>query len=245
MMKRIEAGLAFFAVFGLAGTVTFQLVGCSQPKNSKITDKSSTSVEKKKEGSDSSQQVLEKMLHGWNYQEEQDKMGRGALKIASTFSINTVSFGFPYEGEQRGILSLRSHPKQGNGVILSIEKGQFLTGIDGCEVNVRFDDDKPMTFWGNEPADQRTTVIFINGYSKFVSRLIRAKKVMIEAPFFQEGNRIFEFKVDSLNQDFLPKSTSTRKSEGESLEKQIAREKAASDSFETQRGRRNPPGWKP
>lgn len=134
----------------------------------------------------------------WQYDESPDKMGRGVIKTAKTSSVNEISFDFPYQGPQHGTLILRTHPQHGKDVMLKIERGQFLTGIDGCKVLVRFDDGKPQSFWATEPADYSTTTIFISGYSKLIAGLKRAKKVMIEAPFFQEGNQVFEFNVEGL-----------------------------------------------
>lgn len=140
----------------------------------------------------------------WAYTDSPDKMGRGSIKSAFTSSVNTISFDFPYSGPQHGTLALRTHPQYGKDVILRIERGQFLTGIDGCKVRVRFDDGKPQSFWGNGPADHSTTTIFISDYSRFVASLKRAKKVMIEAPFFQEGNQVFEFNVEGLQWETAP-----------------------------------------
>lgn len=134
----------------------------------------------------------------WEYHEEQDPMGQGVIKSALVLSTNMVSFDFPYAGEQHGSLLVRSHPRYGNDIMLGVLKGQFLTGIDGCKILVRFDDNKPAAFWANGPSDHSTTVVFISGYSKFIKSLIQAKKVMIEAPFFQQGNRVFEFNVEGL-----------------------------------------------
>src|ERR1700759_737002 len=76
----------------------------------------------------------------WAYGEDQEKMGRGVIRWASIESTNTVSFSFPYQGEQHATLALVNHPVQGKEVILRIERGQFQTGIDGARVVVRFDD---------------------------------------------------------------------------------------------------------
>jgi hypothetical protein len=139
-----------------------------------------------------------KPMENWTYFESDYEMGRGKIKQAGTKSTNTLSFNFPYQGPQQGVLGLRIHPKYGKDVILSIEKGQFLTGIDGCNVLVRFDDDQPITFWAKPAADHSTTMVFLNNYQQFVTNLKRAKKVKIEAPYYQEGNQILEFNVDGL-----------------------------------------------
>lgn len=222
-MKRIWVILSILAACVLAGAFTLQLSNCSKIKSVKLTEKTKAAL------NDSiSKVVWDSIGSGWHYGEEQDQMGRGTIKTAFTFSLNTVSFDFPYQGKQRGSLALRSHPRHGNAVMFAIEKGQFQTGIDGCRVMVRFDDDKPVAFWANEPETQNTTVLFIQGYSKFVARLMRAQKVLIEAPFFQEGNQVFEFKVDSLKwSQPTPPLTEKQMKEGEK-----AREKALSDSFD-------------
>ena len=138
---------------------------------------------------------------GWVYRENADSMGRGTIKRAQLESSNTVNFGFPYQGEQRAMLTLRKHPKYGKDVILDIERGQFMTGIDGCTVLVRFDDGKPRAFSASEPADNSTTTLFIRNYPSFVAAAKKSKRIQIEAPFFQEGDRMFEFNSEGLTWD--------------------------------------------
>lgn len=102
-------------------------------------------------------------------------------------------------GAQRATLILRKHPRYGKDVILTIERGQFLCSFDGCNVMVKFDEHKPLRFSASEPSDHSTTVIFINDYAGFVARAKKSKKIYIEAQFFQEGARVFEFTSKGLN----------------------------------------------
>lgn len=134
----------------------------------------------------------------WQYDESPDEMGRGKIRSATISSINEVDFDFPYQGSQRARLVLRRHPKYGRDVILMMERGQFLTGIDGCNVSVRFDGGKPRTYRGMGAADGSTTHLFLNGFDRFLSAAKKAKKVYIEAPFYQEGERVFEFNIAGL-----------------------------------------------
>jgi hypothetical protein len=134
----------------------------------------------------------------WQYDEFSEKMGRGTVKHATVRSINEVHFDFPYIGAQRGTLHLRTHPKYGKDVMLSIEKGQFLCGIYNCQVAVRFDNGKAQNYTAVEPADHSTTMLFIRGYDRFIASARRAKKVYIEAQFFQQGTRVFEFDISGL-----------------------------------------------
>lgn len=134
----------------------------------------------------------------WQYDESSEKMGRGTVKQATVRSLNEVQFGFPYSGDQRGTLHLRIHPKYGKDVMLSIEKGQFLCGIFNCQVAVRFDAGKAQNFTAVEPADHSTTMLFLRGYDRFLASARKAKKVYIEAQFFQQGMRVFEFDISGL-----------------------------------------------
>jgi hypothetical protein len=134
----------------------------------------------------------------WQYDESSEKMGRGTVKEATVRSLNEIQFGFPYSGAQRGTLHLRIHPKYGKDVMISIEKGQFLCGIYDCQVAVRFDNGKAQNFSAVAPADHSTTMLFIRGYDRFLAGARKAKKVYIEAQFFQQGMRVFEFAISGL-----------------------------------------------
>jgi hypothetical protein len=88
-------------------------------------------------------------------------MGR-KRQFATNPSVNTLSFGFPYQGEQHGVLMLR-RSQAGNEVIIAIEKGQFLCYVTDCNVNVRFDDGPPRRVSASGPADHSTTTLFLSG----------------------------------------------------------------------------------
>lgn len=151
-----------------------------------------------KEALEKQEQHLKSLGLRWNYNETPDKMGRGTVKLAYVRSLNEVQFDFPYREPQRGTLQFRKHPKYGNDVILNIERGQFLCRFDGCVVSVRFDQGKPLTFSAVEPEDNSTTTLFIRNYDRFVKNARKASKVFVEAQFYQEGNRVFEFETAGL-----------------------------------------------
>lgn len=125
-------------------------------------------------------------------------MGRGVIKSATTTAKQPVEFGFPYAGQQYAKLQLRQHPKHGKDVLFWLDRGQFGCGIDGCTLGVRFDDGKVQNFTANEPADNSTNLLFISNYERFVGQLRKAKRVQIEAQFFQQGTHVFEFDVSGL-----------------------------------------------
>jgi hypothetical protein len=134
----------------------------------------------------------------WGYSEFDDEMGRGKVYHTSIQSTNTISLGFPYEGEQYGILALREHPEYGKDVYIRIEKGQLLDSDYHGKVLVRFDDDKPLAFSSVKPADLSSETLFLRGraFQIFVNRLKTAKTLRMEVPVYQAGNQIFLFDVE-------------------------------------------------
>jgi hypothetical protein len=136
----------------------------------------------------------------WDYHQDEDSMGKGTAYFASVLSTNTVNFGFPYSGAQHGTLTLRTHPRYGKDVILSIERGQFLCpSYDGCTVLVRFGDSNAVRYSASSAADNSTETIFIRDYPSFVSHLARLTRVRISANVYQEGAPVFEFDVSGFD----------------------------------------------
>lgn len=137
----------------------------------------------------------------WSYGEEKDPMGRGAIKWAINISTNIVNLNFPYQGSQRAKLQVYIHPQYGRNVTLEIQRGQFMCRRDQCSVLVRFDERAPVRYSSIGPSDNSSNLIFINDYASFLRGLRGAKVVRIEAEFFQQGMKIFEFDVAGLKWD--------------------------------------------
>jgi hypothetical protein len=135
----------------------------------------------------------------WTYVTGQDAMMQKPIRYASVQSINELNFGFPYQGAQHETLTLRTHPRFGKSVILRIERGQFLCGVEGCSVTVRFDAGKPQRFSVDEPSDHSTTYLFIDNYDGFLASVRKSKKIYISAEFYQEGSPVLEFDTSKLN----------------------------------------------
>lgn len=142
---------------------------------------------------------IETETFSWIYSQGNDSMSSGIIKEASIKSSNTFQFDFPYQGEQRATLVLRKHPRYGNDVILSIEKGQFMAGVTGKIVHVRFDDNTPIKITAFGPDDHDSKILFLQGYKKIVERLKSTSKLRIESTVYNEGSRVFEFDVAGLN----------------------------------------------
>ena len=91
--------------------------------------------------------------------------------------------------------------------MFSLEKGQILcNSYDGCSVLVRFDNEKATNYSATAAADNSTEIIFIDNYSKFVEKMIKAKRVLISADIYQQGAPVFEFDVSGFDKEkYKPK----------------------------------------
>ncbi len=146
----------------------------------------------------------------WKYQTVTDALTSKPAYHARVSSINRVNFGFPYQGEQRGVLVLRTHPQYGKDVFVRVDRGQMLvSSFQESNVKVVFDQGSPITYRVAAPADHSNTTAFIRDYHGFVERMLKAKKVKISVPFYQQGEVVFEFNVMDFDADrYLGKTAS-------------------------------------
>jgi hypothetical protein len=149
----------------------------------------------------------------WSYRHEADSMSKGLSSTASVSSTNAAQFKFPYSGAQRGILTIRTHPRYGKNVMFQIERGQIqCRSYQDCAVLVRFDDAQAEHFSGRGPDDGSTTLVFILNYARFLDKMAKAKTVRISAPVYQEGSPIFEFNVAAFDRSkYVPSPASSAK----------------------------------
>ena len=134
----------------------------------------------------------------WRYDESTDNMTSKTVYLAHCISENELDFKFPYSGGVQGKLNLRLKNGESD-VYLNISKGQFMPSImQEKSIRVRFDNDNPMSFTYSSASDGSPDIIFLNSVQKFIKRLKSANKVLIEAEYFNEGNRQFEFNVSNL-----------------------------------------------
>jgi hypothetical protein len=138
----------------------------------------------------------------WHYSVSEEKMTGGQRFLATIESTNTVNFDFPYNGSQNGSLILRTDPRHGKDLMFQIQKGQIMCpSYQGCTVQVRFDDEKPVSYSANGPADNSSEVIFLSDYAQFLGKLKKAKRVRLSVNIFQEGAPVFEFDVAGFSAD--------------------------------------------
>ena len=136
----------------------------------------------------------------WSYDMEENKMAEKSF-YASVTANNTLYFDFPYNGGASCELTLRYKGGE-NNVYMKVSKGQFMPNVlDDRRIRVKFDDEKPITFGYSMPSDASSNLIFINSERKFIDKLKKSKKVVIEAEFFNEGLRQLEYTTSGLKWD--------------------------------------------
>lgn len=162
-------------------------------KNSNTTTSTTEVVNEEKQGLVETELPKEETTK-WQFQEDVDKMTSKTVKYASIDANEELEFKFPYDGGSVASLTIRK--KDGsNDIYLSVSKGQFNGTYDGGQVRIKFDEEQPKKFSFTAPSDNSSDVIFINSTKAIISKLKTSKKIIIEAEFFNEGNRQMEFDV--------------------------------------------------
>jgi len=134
----------------------------------------------------------------WITSDFEDKVSGKQVHTKSLRSTNTINLGFPYQGEQRASLTVRSHPRFGKGILLEIERGQMLcSSYDGCNVTVRFGKHPPVKYKASGAADGSSNVLFIRNYKAFVANMHRVEQLVIAPTIYQAGGIALEFSVGS------------------------------------------------
>lgn len=134
----------------------------------------------------------------WEYQEKKDAMKGTTVRHAIVQAEESLSLDFPYAGSNFPTLHLR---KNGNDLdaIFTIEKGQLICGVSGCDVSVKFDDNKAMKFSASGPTDHSSTILFLEPAGKFVQLAKKSKKILVEVTLYQSGNKVVSFQTEGLD----------------------------------------------
>lgn len=134
----------------------------------------------------------------WSYDEQTDEMRGTVTKTARVTSSNEVNLNFPY-GTVSGHLDVRKRPTDGLNIIFSVDNGQILChSFSDGHVSVKFDDQPIKNYGCDGASDGSSDVAFIRNESGFLANLKKAKKVIIEAEFYQMGRQQFIFDTAGL-----------------------------------------------
>lgn len=130
----------------------------------------------------------------WIYVENEDKMTSKKIYNAYIEAKEDLSFSFPYNWGSTPSIVLRN--KDGvNDMMLKVTKWQFMTGVYGGNVRIRFDAEQPIKVNFTNTSDGSNDTIFIESTNNMISRMKKSKKIIVEAEFYNEGNRLMEFEV--------------------------------------------------
>ena len=164
-------------------------------------DENSTSSTSSTNATDTIAEKPVETIPNWEYAEDEDKMTNEKRYFATCSSTNQLEFEFPYDGGSSFILTLRNMGK-GNEIVLKVSKGQFMSSIMSSEYcRVKFDEGETVNYSFNSASDGSSDIIFFVNSNKFLTKLKTAKKLMIEAPFFNAGRQVINFDVEGLTWD--------------------------------------------
>jgi hypothetical protein len=134
----------------------------------------------------------------WAYSEDKDEMRGDITRYATLDSENEVDLDFPY-GTVHGQITVRRRKQDGLNVLFSVEKGQILChSFTDSYVSVKFDDKPIQKFRCTSASDGSTETAFLMPAGKALAGLRTAKRVVIEAEFFQKGRQQFTFEAAGL-----------------------------------------------
>ena len=166
-------------------TITFYSCGTSNAETPK-TKVETSKVETKEEEEEST----------WVYETPENEMGEKS-NLARVMSSNKVNFDFPYNGGSLGSVTFR---KKGNDLsaMFIITKGQIDFDYDGTYARIKFDDESPIKWEISQSASSDSEIAFFENEKKLLEKFKKAKKVVVELPFYQSGNKQFSFNTEGL-----------------------------------------------
>lgn len=170
---------------------------CEDEEKKKHAPEDNSAATKYREDDEAAMQKTSE-LAAWQYNRQMDAISGKEVLTATTRSLNTLKLSTSFAGQQRAQLQFRQHPRWGLDAILSLERGQFLCGMDGCAIEARFDDSPPTSFHGAEPADQSSTALFLQPASRLLALAKKSKRLVLEATISENGAQTFEFDLAGL-----------------------------------------------
>jgi hypothetical protein len=134
----------------------------------------------------------------WTYRTERDEVRDAEIRFATITSSNEINFAPPYDGGSSARMTIRRHPEHGLDIIFSVSPSQMVCDVsDGCRALINIDGHQErITLL--MPADYSSDQLFVSNAQSLLARLRGSRRVIIELPFYQEGNRQFTFETAGL-----------------------------------------------
>jgi hypothetical protein len=129
----------------------------------------------------------------WEYSADEDKMTDKKTLFANCQSQESLSLKFPYEGSNYGTIMIQRR-RGSTDVILHIDKGQII----GEAIHARIDGGKIETYYANGPSDGDSRYAFLSPSDRLLTKLKKAKHVIIEVELYDNGIQQMEFNTAGL-----------------------------------------------
>ena len=138
----------------------------------------------------------------WEYGSAKDEMRGSISKWATLDSPTDLNLSSPYDGANNAHIQT----SETGELILEVTKGQFICHTDGT-VSLKFDNGPIYQYPCQEAGNGNSNTIYVNtAYSPeagqpqtAVAGILRAKRMMIEAEFYQDGPKQIVFNVAGLD----------------------------------------------
>lgn len=192
-----ETSLGKLILWPVVGVIAFftivMIVALSQDKETPNED--IAVVDSTRVWDDVSAEKVEKKE--WSFSNDIDEMTDSKNIWATIVSDNALELDFPYNSTHAKIV-VRYMKKYGYDVLIEITSGQIYGNeySDENYIMARFDNDKPIKYWFNEPSDNSSDCVFIRKTNDFIMRCKKARTIRLEIPLYQAGRPVFEFNVD-------------------------------------------------
>jgi hypothetical protein len=183
------------AFFGLSFVIV--LIMGDEPKQT--SENKVPSIESTDSVSNKAATLEPEIQSDWLYEAVYNEMDDKTTYYAQLKSTNNLNFQFPYNGGSPMYLNVRKKGKSIK-VYLQIKPGQFLIdSYNNKTIRIKYDDGKSSAYTALTAADGSSDVIFIQNTARFMTNLKRSKKLLIEAPYYQEGAQLSRFNVEHLD----------------------------------------------
>lgn len=134
----------------------------------------------------------------WKYRDRKDPLTDKVERFAYVDSLNVHHFGFPHRGGTRARLTLIPREDGSTDLLFEVTRGQVICHSHDCVIRLRFDDGDADDYGGLPTADHSSNAAFITSETVFMDKVRTAKRLRIAATFYQEGVRVFEFRIPGL-----------------------------------------------
>jgi hypothetical protein len=132
----------------------------------------------------------------WAYNRSTDLETSINVYHAMIESENLINLSAPYDGEQRGQLYFRTHPRYGRQIYLQLERGSLVCPtFGGCTVGVQFDDEPQIQWEATRTGDLSPQMVFLLEHDAFIQRVLEANTLRIQPIAFPNERPVFEFDV--------------------------------------------------